>query len=238
VDRAEPSGHSRAGSAPWTLPARPIAGEWALGLTMLMAVQFPLADCRPFLNSATHRLQRPAWLHPRLDESYVRGFGGVRKRVRQSGWPGESVYCGGDRALRFVSDPKKLPDPVRDVATALSCAFRRLVSDGHAIGRFETGFTQSPDCGRLFPMGREEVPHVIKAVLQLPVTGPMYARLDESGPTVFACYSSQDLKTLLIDVTQILAPSKAKPRKNDNPRGTLPRYAPSLACSTLTKGLT
>jgi hypothetical protein len=179
--------------ATWTLPARPIAGEWALGLTMLIAVQFPLADCRPFLNSATHRLQRPAWPHARLDESYVRGFGGVRKRVRPGRWPGESVYCGGDGALRFASDPKKLPDTVRGVATALSCAFRRLVSDGHAIARFETGFTQNPDCGRLFPMGRKDVPRVINAVLQLPVAvvqsgGGLACELADCGKALAAHY--------------------------------------------------
>jgi hypothetical protein len=135
---------------------------------MLIAVEFPLADCRPFLDAATHRLARPAWPHPRLDESYVRGFGAVRKRARQNAWPGEAVYCDGDRALRFA-DPKKLPDSVRGVSTAFSCAFRRLVSDGHTIARFETGFVPNPNCRRLFPMGGEQLPQVLKAIMQMPV---------------------------------------------------------------------
>lgn len=136
-------------------------------LAMLISVQFPLADCRPFLDMETHRLDKPAW--PQVCGSYIRGFGGVRKLDPTKRWPGERVFCSGDQAVRFTSDPKQIRDGVREVATALGCAFRRLVLDEPAVARFEIGFTRNRGCLRLRSMGPKEVSSTIRAILQLPM---------------------------------------------------------------------
>ena len=143
---------------------------------MLVAVQLPLADCRPFVEAAAPRPARPAWDYPRVDEAYVRGFGGFKKRVKdgRKSWPGEAVYCRAGHAVRLPPLAKDLPEPGRRIATSFSCAFRRLLVDGktNTIARFEAGFTESPGCRRLFPMPPAEVSRLLKTILSRPVRIP------------------------------------------------------------------
>lgn len=105
---------------------------------MLVTVQFPLADLRPFVPGPTHRLLTPAWPTPRADIDFVRMLGTVRDR-RSGGlteWAGEHIFCDASRAIRF--------EAAFSVAGMLGvsrrrCAFRRFFSDGEGVSRVEVG---------------------------------------------------------------------------------------------------
>lgn len=141
---------------------------------MLVAYQLPLADSRPFLDGDTHRLARPTWPRPRLDESYIRSFGGVKKRLKGGAGDGlgESAYCRAARAVRFLPTLEGFPEPDRPLAKAFSCAFRRFLSDGRAVSRFEMGLREGPGCRRLSGLGPADCSRLIRIVLSLPVRVP------------------------------------------------------------------
>ena len=105
---------------------------------MLIVVQIPMADLRPFRAGATCK-SVPHW--PTPDETeFVREFGRVKERGSRKGqplaWEDEQFYVDARRALTFPDHPKIPPDWI--------CAFRRLLSDGGACIRFEIGFHVPP----------------------------------------------------------------------------------------------
>jgi hypothetical protein len=104
---------------------------------MLFTIQFPFADCRRFLDSETGIIRRPSWPAP-ISGEFVRCFGGVRERTLGGlkFW-GEDIICDIDGALRFLSLPSFLTENGR--AIPIEAAFRRLYSDGLAVGKFEIG---------------------------------------------------------------------------------------------------
>jgi len=97
---------------------------------VLISIQFPLADSRPFLNIDSGLLKRPTWPRPAATE-FVRHFGSIRGRKLGGvkGWVGENDICEAVQALKFV---EFLPKMYR-------CAFRRFFFDGHALGKYELG---------------------------------------------------------------------------------------------------
>lgn len=105
---------------------------------VLITVQFPLADLRPFLATETRRLVAPDWPTVRADVDFIRSFGTVLKR-KDGGleeFPGEDVFCNAARAIRFS------PDFCIRADLGLGhryCAFRRYFSDGSAVTRIEVG---------------------------------------------------------------------------------------------------
>jgi hypothetical protein len=105
---------------------------------MLLTVQFPLADLRPFVPAPTKRLLKPPWPRARADEDFVRLFGPVRKRVRGGvdEWPGEGIYCDAGRAIRFSS---AFTVGAMLGVTSRYGAFRRFFSDGEGASRVEIG---------------------------------------------------------------------------------------------------
>jgi hypothetical protein len=105
---------------------------------MLLTVQFPLADLRPFVSGPTNRLLKPPWPRARADEEFVRLFGPVRKRVKGGvdEWPGEGIYCNAARAIRF-SPAFSAGGMLR--LTNRRGAFRRFFSDGEGASRVEIG---------------------------------------------------------------------------------------------------
>ena len=114
---------------------------------MLVIVQFPIADLRPFLDRE-YRLARPAWPRPetRHNVDFVRFFGRAYDRPLRSGdpaWPEEHAYCSAARAVRFVplSGRSQIEAGPRYWRTVQ--AFRRLFSDGRAVVRLEVGFRVS-----------------------------------------------------------------------------------------------
>lgn len=110
---------------------------------MLVVVQFPISDARPFSAGGGGRLDLPDW--PPLagvKPQFVRCFGPARRRKRgaDAAWVDERTYCKANRALRFP----RLPPPGNALGTKnrpmrLACAFRRLFSDGMAVARVEVG---------------------------------------------------------------------------------------------------
>jgi hypothetical protein len=105
---------------------------------MLVTLQFPLADLRPFVPGNTRRLTIPSWPSPKADVHFMRQFGAVRDRffggVRE--WPGEHIFCDASHAVRF--------DAAFSLGSSLGltrryCAFRRFFSDGEGASRVEVG---------------------------------------------------------------------------------------------------
>ena len=105
---------------------------------MLLTVQFPMADLRPFVSAATNRLLKPPWPRARADEDFIRLLGPVRKRAKGGvdEWPGEGIYCSAAHAIRFSS-----AFAVGGLfgVTRRRGAFRRFYSDGQGASRIEIG---------------------------------------------------------------------------------------------------
>lgn len=102
---------------------------------MLIVFQVPLADLRAFRADAARR-SRPHFPTPDSGVEFMRFFGPVRERgtgkQKPLAWADEQFFVDASRALRltpFAGDRKQW-----------SCAFRRLLSDGGAVVRFEVGF--------------------------------------------------------------------------------------------------
>lgn len=109
---------------------------------MLIAIQFPIVDLRPFV-ADSGRLVRPGWPAPREDE-FVRGFGAIRRRPSGgvNGWLGEATICDARTGIKFDGS---LPRYVflGPYAAKVRVAYRRLFADGLAVGKLELGFNVS-----------------------------------------------------------------------------------------------
>lgn len=105
---------------------------------MLVTVQFPLADLRPFVADPTHRLLTPDWPTPRAGIDFIRLLGQVRDRTLGGvqEWPGEHIFCNATRAIRF--DKAFSTDKVSDLRRRYG-AYRRFFSDGEGLARIEIG---------------------------------------------------------------------------------------------------
>jgi hypothetical protein len=147
---------------------------------VLLVLQFPFADVRPFIPGASGlRLRAPQWPTAEIGKEFVRGYGVVAKR-RKGGveeWPGERLYCQA-RAIRFAASPRALIVGDDRRPFALDCAFRRFFSDGESLVRVEFGFRLTPtrrmpsvsraQVNRL-PLSGQDLLSLITAVLDLPV---------------------------------------------------------------------
>lgn len=103
---------------------------------MLIVLQFPLGDLRTFRSSVSRR-EYPHWPAPDAGREFVRFFGPVRERrhTRKRNplpWSDEQFFVDAARALKLV--------PFNGERAKWSCAFRRLLSDGGAVVRFEVAF--------------------------------------------------------------------------------------------------
>ncbi len=107
---------------------------------MLVVVQFPIADIRPFIPELGGRLPAPSW-PPRIDipREFLRHFGRAmpRRRGVDWAWTDELAFCHAGRALRF----ERLPLDYHQWHANIRCAFRRLMSDGEAVTRLEVGLS-------------------------------------------------------------------------------------------------
>ena len=115
---------------------------------MLISIQYPIADLRPFVESEGGRLTRPGWPWVTPGEDFVRAFGGVQKRYRGGlpGWVGEGVHCIAAKSIRFQpGEPHffNLQDTELglDAKVPVRVAFRRLYADGLAVVKVELGFS-------------------------------------------------------------------------------------------------
>lgn len=133
---------------------------------MLIVVQFPLTDMRPFLTAESGRIHRPSWPLPKQDEEFIRSFGLVRLRWRGglNNWVGESSLIVANRALRVPLSP--------EAAQVLGgsrfrVVFRTLFCDGTAVNKFEIGFAAQSRVAADFT-----IEQAVKALLALPVAVP------------------------------------------------------------------
>ena len=120
---------------------------------MLVTVQLPFTDARHFLPcSLTGQLPLvSSFTELTPGEDFIRAFGPLRKRHRGgvSAWPGEELYANAARALRVVPfGPVSAEDIINGVFRLPRgnprVAFRRLMSDGTATTRVETGIRVDP----------------------------------------------------------------------------------------------
>lgn len=129
---------------------------------MLVTVQFPIADARPFVPKLNLRLPLPDWPEPdtAINPQFVHHFGKACERVGEpdEAWPDEMKYCRARRGLRF--------DHLETRHAGLPsgrfhprCAFRRLFSDGHAVARAEVGIAH--DRKWVYPLKDLEIEEVL-----------------------------------------------------------------------------
>ena len=106
---------------------------------MLIVFQIPVADLRAFRSQGSRR-ERPHFPTPDSGVEFVRFFGPVRERGtgkhKSLAWADEQFFVDASRALQLT--------PFQDQRRKWSCAFRRLLSDGGAVVRFEVGFHIPP----------------------------------------------------------------------------------------------
>lgn len=116
---------------------------------MLLVVQHPIADLRPFIGADSGVLGRPVWPSPDPVHDYIRGTGRVRRRLRGGvdDWSGEDLYGDASRALRFGDRLGLQPFGLQGQGIRVRSSFRRFLSSG-TVGRFEVGLdldTQARD---------------------------------------------------------------------------------------------
>lgn len=106
---------------------------------MLIVFQMPMADLRPFRAAATRR-KAPHWPTPDVGTEFLRYFGPVADRNQYKrkalAWKDEQFFIDAGRALALV--------PFAGDRAKWTCAFRRLLTDGSAVVRFEIGFHIPP----------------------------------------------------------------------------------------------
>ncbi|KGQ19388.1 hypothetical protein LF41_3038 [Lysobacter dokdonensis DS-58] len=107
---------------------------------MLLVVQHPIADLRPFLGADSGALGRPAWPVPDPQHDYIRGTGRVRRRMRGGidDWAGEDLYGDASRAIRFGDRLGEQTFDIHGEQARVRTSFRRFLSSG-TVGRFEIG---------------------------------------------------------------------------------------------------
>ncbi len=119
---------------------------------MFIVTQLPIADLRAFTDEENGKcLLSPSW-PPRTSApaQFVRYFGQAARRWRgvDYAWSDETAFCRAHRALRLPRLPPD-PDPVELLhapwKNQIVCAFRRLLSSGDAVARFEVGFSFLPE---------------------------------------------------------------------------------------------
>lgn len=109
---------------------------------MLVTLQFPIADARPFDANPNLRLRIPDWPDPSTGRKrqFVNRFGPAvdRRQDPDLSYPDEAKFCLARRAVRFeeVWEGKKSAGNF----LAVDCAFRRLFCDGSVVVRTEIGF--------------------------------------------------------------------------------------------------
>lgn len=113
---------------------------------MFIVAQVPIGDFRAFTDHPNGQcLSSPSW-PPRTSApaQFVRYFGQAapRRGGVDYAWSDERAFCRAHRALRLPRLPPADPEQLSDARwkQQIRCAFRRLLSSGHGVARFEVGF--------------------------------------------------------------------------------------------------
>jgi hypothetical protein len=138
---------------------------------MFLNLQVPLADSRPFVQAESHRLEHPVWSNPRPDKEFVRGFGSMVARARGGieGLDFEGNYCSATKALRFPLSLSTQSLKAGKAGITPICVFRRFISDGKSVGRFEVGIRHKNKPNKL---NSSECTELLASLLKLKVSIP------------------------------------------------------------------
>lgn len=168
---------------------------------MLVIVQFPLADLRPFLDEDAR--VPVATEFARLDLSNTVDFGGshpapflpgtgaLRKRRQGAQMAGETLYFQAHGALRFAPDLRRIPGGAHgEPGATVQVFFRRFQAfqEQHQLARFELGLLLTLDEGTA-PLDASAVAALLRRCLELPVSVPgqtMPVPLARAGPPLAA----------------------------------------------------
>jgi len=165
---------------------------------MLLVVQFPISDARPFASAATSRLDVPDWPDPRTYGSpqFVRRFGPAlaRRRGPDAAWMDERFYCNARRAIAFP-DLRTVRLHAGEPVMMPVCLFRRLFCDGsRSVVRVEVGVGDHRSTP-IDQLGPRHVAPLIRDLLALDTEvfdqarGMVRAKLSEQGQRLARLYA-------------------------------------------------
>lgn len=142
---------------------------------MLVTLQFPIADARPFLPGLDLRLPLPDWPEPAtvIEPQFVHYFGKACERVAEpdEAWPDEIKFCRARRGLRFDRlETRHAGLPNRRFRPR--CAFRRLFCDGQAVVRVEIGIAHGDRTRPLRDLEIAEVLTIAREIAEIPTVVP------------------------------------------------------------------
>lgn len=142
---------------------------------MLVTIQFPIADARPFGSESNLRLPLPDWPEPEtsINPQFVHNFGMAKERLRDpdEAWPDELKYVLARRALRFDRlEMQHVGLPGRRFRP--KCAFRRLFCDGQSVVRAEVGLSHRDSIYSLKNFTLKEVLAIVREITGIPTAVP------------------------------------------------------------------
>jgi len=110
-------------------------------MAIFIALQFPFADLRGFLEGESGRIAFPY----RIKRDFIRSSGNIKKRYKNGikEWAGEELYCSSDLALRFpdhLGEKIFAPDSVKAIIVD---TYRRFYSNS-PVARFEVALLLKP----------------------------------------------------------------------------------------------
>lgn len=144
---------------------------------MLVTIQFPIADARPFGAQPNLRLDLPDWPEPEtsFNPQFVHFFGKATERIGDpdQAWPDEIKFVQASRGLRFDRLETR-HFGLRGRRFQPWCAFRRLFCDGRAVVRTEIGLAHKQKSFPLVKLSLEEILSIVRGIADLPtcVSGP------------------------------------------------------------------
>lgn len=165
---------------------------------MFLAIQFPFADAREFLDDSGGRLSRPAWPLVSPGKDFLRSSGLIRPRRRGgvSDWAGEETFSDAKRALRFEDQLGAKWFCLGSSSGNFKCAFRRFHSQG-IVARFEVGLRFS--AARAVD---DSILPLLREVLAMPVVVPGIDTGTQSLLTVQLAHAGERLaKHFLVSTT-------------------------------------
>jgi len=157
---------------------------------VLVTVQIPIADARPFLPRLNLRLPLPDWPEPAtaVGPQFVHYFGKACERVGEpdEAWPDEISYCRARRGLRFDRlETRHCGMPGRRFRPR--CAFRRLFCDGHAVVRVEVGIAHGDRTRPLWDLEIAEVLTIAREIAEVPTFVPTLDATVKPRPILAQC---------------------------------------------------
>ena len=150
---------------------------------MLLALQFPFADARPFLTVGHSRLSKPSWPLAIPRKEFVRCFGAIHARARgtplRGVWSEDFYFASASAAIKFPDlGTKPVESPTAKVRP--QCAFRRFFCDGGPVSRVEVGL----ELGGIHAVDGNGLLAKVRDVLKLPTAVTQWEGSPQKQPLV------------------------------------------------------